>query len=217
MNKRTFFTGCVVLLVALLATSAGWAQGHGEQGMMRGQGGYAAGPNQGPMYGPYGMDQEQYQALQEIGEKYQQEYLQLRTTLVNKRAALQALLAGPQVEPEKARAAYEEVQDVQADLFELRLKQRNELQAQGVDQGYGMGPGMMRGYGMGPGMMHGPGMGRGMMGGYGMGPGMMQGYGMGPGMMHGPAMGPGMMHGPAMGPGMMRGYGMGPGWMHNNW
>jgi len=55
-----------------------------------------------------------------------------------------------------------------------------------MQDGHGMGPGMMGGgYGMNPGMMgsgSGYGMGPGMMGGgsgYGMGPGMMGGYGMG--------------------------------------
>ena len=145
MNKRTFFTGCVVLLVALLATSAGWAQRHGGQGMMRG------GPNQAAAYGPYGMDQEQYQAMQEINQQYQEQFLELRTALVNKRAALAAVLGRAQVDPEKTAPAFEELQDVQADLFELRLEQRNDLQAKSLDFGYGMGPGMMRGYGAGPG------------------------------------------------------------------
>ncbi|MGM0646440.1 MAG: periplasmic heavy metal sensor [Thermodesulfobacteriota bacterium] len=192
MNKRLMIAASIFLLAGVLATSAGWAQRQGGQGMMRG------GPNQqGAMYGAYGMDQEQYQAMQEIGQKYQQEFIQLRTKLVNKRAEMQALLADSQVDPAKARDVYEEVQDVQADLFELRLEQRSELQAQGIEQGYGMNPGMMGGYGRGPGMMHGPGMGSGMMGGYRGGPGMMPGYGMGPGMMGGP--------------------GMGQGWMQNNW
>ena len=190
MNKRLVMAASVFLVAGVLIASAGMAQRHGGQGMMRG------GTAQGA-YGPYGMDQEQYQAMQEIGQKYQTKYVELRRELVNKQAELQALMAGSQVAPEKAKSAFEEIQEVQADLFELQLKQRNELRDQGLDFGYGMGAGMMGGYGMGPGMMNTPGMGRGMMHGYGGGPGMMPGYGMGQGMMGSP--------------------GMGQGWMHNNW
>ncbi|MFP4168812.1 MAG: Spy/CpxP family protein refolding chaperone [Desulfonatronovibrionaceae bacterium] len=192
MKRKHLILGLTVLLAAAMLSSAALAQRHGR-GMMRGQN-YADTQYRSGDYGPYtGLSEDQIQALQKINEKYRQDLADLQNKMLRKRTELNSLLVQEKVDTSKATSVYRDILDIRADMFELGLKKRSELQDQDLSLPYGQGPGMMGG------------------------PGMMQGPGYGPGMMHSPGYGPGMMQGPRYGPGMMQGPGYGPGMMHGGW
>jgi zinc resistance-associated protein len=181
--KKTLTLSGVVLLIAALAYPAfargpGWGGGPG--------GNWGGGPGNCPNYPGVqdNLTDAQRNQLTELGRKFFDSTAQIRSQMWAKRGEFQAVMSGPNPDPEKAKALQKELSDLRAKMAQERLAYSLEERkinpdarfqggfgggyGRGMGGGRGMGPGgggrMGMGGGFGPG-----GSGRGFGGGYGPG------------------------------------------------
>lgn len=88
-------------------------------------------------WGNTAMNQEQQAAAQEIFAEHAKAVSPLHQQLMAKRAELEALSYGKNVDDAKAQALFREVADIKAKLFKANSDLRAKLEAKGIAGGYG--------------------------------------------------------------------------------
>jgi zinc resistance-associated protein len=168
MSKKNITTSALaVALVLSMAAFAVAGPGYG-----RGCGGPGYGPNSA--YVPLTPDQQA--AADQIIEKYDAQFDELRDQMWTKHSVLQAMINGGNADEKKIGKLTSDISSLRKQMWDMRNAMSAELVKAGVPAGRGLGN--CPGYGRFSGDDDGPGCGRGM----GQGRGNGQGYG--PGMMN---------------------------------
>lgn len=145
MKRLQMMTATLALGMAVILGAAGIASAY--------PGGHGYG------WGNTGMNQEQQAAAQEIFAEHAKVVSPLHQQMMAKRAELEALSYGKNVDDAKIQSLYREIGDINAKLFKANSDLRAKLEAKGITGGFGGHGGHRGGYGGYGGGCGGPGMG----------------------------------------------------------